>query len=476
MSVKTFAETVKEGVTRYTRQFGIELAEAEEAQIAAEVKVEKERAEASEVLEAGTGIEVAGKKVAVSPSVVTDSSGTPHGINSTGVAAGQGMLYDSASGRWLPNPAFLYAPMPTGVAATDAANLTAFINAINATTTGCRAALPPGVYGGAGMTALPAITVPCHLSGAVAGIPGTLAGTVLKFAAKVHGLQIQGAVSLVSDIYQLSASNSLGTDDGLSLTGHGSTAERVICDGFGRDGFSIDTSSSGNANNSAIGPGCRAVNNYRHGYYSAGTNSNVITLTGPDASSNGGWGYYTAAAQCIFIAPHAALNTLGAYYDGGSSNHYIDYYSESGTGNNITAAGVYAKFDTGQYGSPVITDNLTPGAKNRFHPPLGWNVAANSAFLSSWADVVGAGCRPAGVEKDVTGNIRLFGLITGGASGTPAFQIPGNYVPAYTHYFPPGLTSGPAGFYVRSDGYVIVLQSGESKNVSLDGASWPVGG
>src|ERR1039458_1844994 len=71
--------------------------EEEEAQIAAEVKVEKERAEASEVLEAGTGIEVAGKKVAVSPSVVTDSAANPKDIDSTGVVDTNVLAYNAGS-------------------------------------------------------------------------------------------------------------------------------------------------------------------------------------------------------------------------------------------------------------------------------------------------------------------------------------------------------------------------------------------
>lgn len=48
MSVKTFAEAVKEGVTRYTRTFGIEQAEAEETEFATKAEIEAVKALAEE--------------------------------------------------------------------------------------------------------------------------------------------------------------------------------------------------------------------------------------------------------------------------------------------------------------------------------------------------------------------------------------------------------------------------------------------
>lgn len=330
----------------------------------------------------------------------------------------------------------LIAPPANGI--DDTQTWTNLINELNSVA-GAEIKAPAGVYFIS--SPLPQITSPVDLHGTTAGIPSTLAGTVLKFAPGVPGLKLGANASLshIHDLYCLSESTIAGTDNGITSLAHGVTYDRLVLDGFGQDGLNLDTTASGNANNSVIGV-VRCVNNKRDGFHVFGANSNVIAWTGgADASSNGGWGYNLDVASCGMLAPHAAGNTLGAFQDAGSSTIYLMPYSEGGAGNNVTLSGNGITWMQGTYTSPTITNSgtnnnvLTSGAWNsilRGIDPatgdiwaftfgsygVGYLALANATHAVNIFDIDGSGTRF---------EMLVPLLLTGGINGTTGTAAPG---------------------------------------------------
>lgn len=215
-------------------------------------------------------------------------------------------------------------------------------------------------------SALPQINVPVVLEGYGAGIvPATAAPCVLKFAAGVKGLDLGAAAqySVIRDLYLQSQSSVAGSDHGIACVAHGVELSGIVIDGFGGDGVHIDTSAGGNANNSEIRR-VRVTNLKGNGpanaaFYLKGVNSNAIALFKCDASVNAGWGFRLEdVAMCSLEGVcHAAANQLGAYYDGGNTNHVYNFYSEAGAGHTAVLAGSNALWLGGAYADPVITNN-----------------------------------------------------------------------------------------------------------------------
>lgn len=219
--------------------------------------------------------------------------------------------------------------------------------------------IPPGEF--QFTSALADITAPILIDGAGAGTgPGT-GVSILTFAAGVPG-PVFGAGSTggaIKDLYLKSLSTVLGTDDGLTAKAGRLRIEDVVVEGFGRYGFSFD-STAANCNLSHVEK-ARAYANKSHGFYVAGADSNSIKFIGPSAVSNLGWGFYVNSGSvmtCVFLDPHADANTLGDYRDGGNSNHWIDVYSESGTF-EVAAGSNYGFVTCGGAAVPTFITNAT---------------------------------------------------------------------------------------------------------------------
>lgn len=185
-----------------------------------------------------------------------------------------------------------------------------------------------------------AFTVPVRIRGTHPALSGGKSS--ITFPAGVGGLQFAtGAeMSEVSDLLLVGQATTAGSDHGVDVKAHGVRIRNVVARGFGGNGFNLDTSSTGNANNAYLDR-CRAYSNKSHGFYFAGSNSNVITTMACDATSNGGWGFRSDVGcfMNVHIAPSATYNTAGGFYDNVTGCTYLGAYIEEGTpatGNTVT--------------------------------------------------------------------------------------------------------------------------------------------
>lgn len=243
----------------------------------------------------------------------------------------------------------------------DTAAFNAAIAALNATATGGQLRIPAAPTAYKITSALTTITKPVHILGDGMGwyAQGDVSPSRIIFAAGVGGFSLGTTThfSTVEGINLVSLSAGAENFDGLTIKGNKTTVRNVAVEGFGRYGFNLDTSSTGNINISRI-DSCRAYANRSHGYYITGTESQAVTFTGCDATANLGWGFYTGSSNNnTHVGLHASLNTSGAVYDNGSSNLYLNPYIESGTGSNVTfdTGNVYTTWIAGGYSNPTIT-------------------------------------------------------------------------------------------------------------------------
>lgn len=91
-------------------------------------------------------------------------------------------------------------------------------------------------------------------------------------------------------------------------------------------------------------------------------------------------------------------------------------------------------------------------------------------LLNSWVNYE-AGTNPAGYTKDLSGVVRLRGMIKDGTGATPAFVLPVGYRPAYQSVFQV-ITNGSIGRVdIQANGEV-QMTSSSAVYLSLDGLSF----
>lgn len=295
---------------------------------------------------------------------------------------------------------------------------TAFQNAIVALgTVGGTLYIPQGRY--AGLSTL-TFNVPVWIMGAGMGnyYPDRVPA-ILEFVAGQTGIVLadnsQG--SRISGVYLHSNSVASGSDDGVRIFSSLAYLEHVVARNFGRRGFSIDTSVSGNANHAVIISG-RAQENRSHGFYLIGTNSNAITIIGSDATSNGGYGFHNSGAHNTFINTHTDANTGGAYYDNGATSFWLRPYAEANGAFLIDTGSSHGVIEAGVYALPTITNNAIGGGSWRIWKDGEYvSLVVNKTF--TFKPSPGAGYiaiqGPLGSGIDMPNAGILYGRTTGGA-------------------------------------------------------------
>lgn len=175
------------------------------------------------------------------------------------------------------------------------------------------------------------------IEGSGDGFDETKAGSVLEFREGKTGITLlnnNAERSVLRYVTISSRSIAAGTDDGIQNQSNGCIFQQITVRGFGRRGFSCDTTSQGNANSTSF-THCRAFLNFSHGWYLTGLDSNQIRLSHCSASRNRGYGLYSssqAPTQFTFSNTYDTLHTetnwLGAIYENGSDGIYINPYCE----------------------------------------------------------------------------------------------------------------------------------------------------
>ncbi len=249
----------------------------------------------------------------------------------TGINQYNGNVYFGSGSPWVD----VRAKGATGDGTTD--DYAAFLAALNALpATGGIILVPIAPGGSYKLGTQWSIDRPVWIIGEPAG-NGT--GTMLKFASGISGITFANNVaqfSRMDNLYVLSLDAGVvtGSDDGVWVNSHGLQLHGVICDGWGRHGFNVDSSAGGNANSSAF-YNCRAVSNAVNGFFTKGTNSNAMTFVSCDASSNGASGFLeNSFLGNHYLGCHTASNVTRGYdmtgVGGVNASSFTGCYSESG--------------------------------------------------------------------------------------------------------------------------------------------------
>lgn len=234
---------------------------------------------------------VAGENVAI----------TGNGTGSVTISASSG-----GGGAWL------VAPAPTGVAATDTANLAAIFDAINSAGGGA-CEFPSGVY--AINAALPVFNTRFRLSGVTGGVNGNHS-TVLSFAAGIPGIVLSSngtsgdcSGSVIENLDLVSADSGTGggtvnTDHGISAANtssvlHRFTVRNVQIMGFGGDGINLNINTGNSVGSLFENVRVRWCNG--NGFYINGANASVCTLTNVDVAEGGLFGFNINAPGTLVL-------------------------------------------------------------------------------------------------------------------------------------------------------------------------------
>jgi hypothetical protein len=187
-----------------------------------------------------------------------------------------------------------------------------------------------------------------NIVGEGSGVFSTDTISRLHFPAGSGGLKLTGqGTCRVSSLSITSASGSATTGDGIWINAHGCVLDGVLVQAMGAHGVHID--STGSNSNCCSLRRVRALFNFGDGFHvGTSADANACTLDTCDASGNTGYGFYSDAANTLFLHPHAASNTAGDYYEHSGSNIYLLPYSEGGT----------MTFGAGTAGNLVIYGNF----------------------------------------------------------------------------------------------------------------------
>lgn len=216
----------------------------------------------------------------------------------------------------------------------------------------------------------PVFTKSVKLKGAGIGTSTALASTVLRFDSGIAGPKVTGYGSSVEDMWIEGTTGGAGTDDGLAIRCQHASVTNVISTGFGRDGFSIDSDDGSVNANLPTFVNTLALSNYRHGYYTNGSDANAGCFVHPHSFQNGGYGFYDAASGNNYFSPLDDGSTLGSFYNAGLGSTWIGPYSENSATFTIALGSSHGYVRFGAYGAPTIVNNAVAGGA--------WTVEKNS--------------------------------------------------------------------------------------------------
>lgn len=250
-------------------------------------------------------------------SVVTVSTGTP--------TSGQVPVFTGTGNETAPGTAssgaWLTAPAPTGVAATDTAALTAIFNEINSAGGGA-CEFPEGVY--SINAALPIMNTRFRLSGVTGGVNGNHS-TVFSFAAGLPGIVLSSNGSLgdcsgsvIENLDLVSADSGSGggannSDHGISAANtssvlHRLTVRNVQIMGFGGDGINLNINTGNCVGSLLENVRVRWCNG--NGVYINGANASVCTFINVDVAEGGLFGFnINAPGTLLFNCQSAEMDT-----------------------------------------------------------------------------------------------------------------------------------------------------------------------
>jgi hypothetical protein len=270
------------------------------------------------------------------------------------------------------------------------------------------------------------ITKPVWVRGAGRGYWDAVYGaTRLQFPPGVRGIEVPATTRPVhlEGLWVRGAATGPGPDDGLYAQGQVYVRECAFTE-FGRDGVRLDTTAGGNVNLSRL-VDVQSRYNRQHGFHLTGPDTQACTLSGCDATSNLGWGFYNAdCAQNKYDHCHASDNTLGALALVNSSTTQIDHlYSEVGTGDNVSidADCYYGMWRGGVYGGPPVTWGGEPARQSWVVLQAGWPGDAGNGYSGPGLVVYGGAARVEGTtvrlllkDTDAAANEKVWRWLVSG--------------------------------------------------------------
>ncbi|HEX4946591.1 MAG TPA: hypothetical protein VFZ34_08015 [Blastocatellia bacterium] len=212
-------------------------------------------------------------------------------------------------------------------------------------------------------------TKPIKLLGAgtrfVAGEAPT--GTALIVESGQNGITVAGGAknsTIQGVLLKTRTGNSVPTGDGIHA---GATVriEQVVIESFGRDGIFFNGTAPANTDFSSVSDSHTWYVRRDGLHLDGGGDTNVISINTFNATNSGRYGVYNAGASNVLSNVHVAFAGVvtkgsAAYYDAGSSNIYLNPYSEDrekfffGPGSN------YNTVICGLFGTPIF-DATAPG-------------------------------------------------------------------------------------------------------------------
>lgn len=189
-------------------------------------------------------------------------------------------------------------------------------------------------------------------------------GTTIKAAAGITAFEFRngsngaGARSRLEHLHIIGSDTSAGSNYGVVLSANSSAVSNCVIESFGGGGIHVRSGtvadpfivdSSYNANCWQV-EWTRLYDNYGHGLFVEGVDSNAGNAVGVDCSYNAGWGIYdNSAFGNVYTGSHLDGNTSGAIRIGAQSdfNRFVGTYKEG----DATKA---LQIDAGGFGRNLI--------------------------------------------------------------------------------------------------------------------------
>jgi hypothetical protein len=194
---------------------------------------------------------------------------------------------------------------------------------------------------------------------------GEYTGTAIYFESGITGITLnpQAQGSRIENLHLISGNGGAGTNDGLRIRAHAVLAQNLVIYGFGQDGVNIDTSAGGNANNTTA-INVRSQENWRHGFYWRGGDSQATSCITCDASINRGYGFYNYdSGHNAWFNIHSdgngtgytgALQNKADFFTNGSTLFAFGAYSEGGKWFVLGPSANAIEAITGTYAAPIF--------------------------------------------------------------------------------------------------------------------------